>query len=691
MAPRIRFLSSKASRALASLGGLPWALVLATMALMALSIGMTLDQGGPVALAPNHVWGVIAITVILVLPYSVIGALIASRQPGNRMGWLLLAIGGLSAFSAFTSAWSTFAHPGSITVAATLGGMSELTWLPPLLLLVSLVPLLFPTGSPPSPRWHWVAWLTALGIGMVYLLALFAGWSQRERIAAGATELEIPDGVLFALLLLAVAASVIAILGAIASMVVRFRRSKGQERDQLKWFVLAVVVLAVMLTIQTNVNLPQLIDRAFWAVSLVLPLSIGIAILRYRLFDIDVVISRTLLWTTLTIFVIGAYVLIVGFIGSLLANSNELVLSIIATGIVAVCFQPVRARLQASINRRIFGDRDDPYAAVARLGRQLERVTNPQAMLSAIAESVAQGLRLPYAAITLRVGDHYALAATHGTANPNAMTLTLPLVSSSEQVGELILAPRTPNERFGPADLRLLEDLARQIGVAAHAAQLTTELQRSREELVIAREEERRRIRNDLHDGLGPVLSGLKLRAETARNLVGDNPEVDALLADIAKRTESAVTDVRRLVYSLRPPALDDLGLGAALEELGYQAELPVTVILPDPMPPLSAAVEVAVFRIVQEALTNVARHAGASSARVELRVRPNELAMAISDDGRGLPAETRAGVGLRSMRERVSELGGTLAVDSSDGAGTTIRITFPLTPSLEKGPDDVR
>jgi signal transduction histidine kinase len=290
----------------------------------------------------------------------------------------------------------------------------------------------------------------------------------------------------------------------------------------------------------------------------------------------------------------------------------------------------------------------------------------------------------------LRDGDRYSIAATYGAIEPGEATLTLPLISSSEHVGELILAPRTPNDQFGPADLRLLEDLARQIGVAAHAAQLTTDLQRSREQLVIAREEERRRIRNDLHDGLGPVLSGLKLRAETARNLVGDNPPVDALLADIAERTETAVTDIRRLVYSLRPPALDDLGLSAALEELGYQADVPVNLTLPNPMPPLSAAVEVAVYRITQEALTNIARHSGAHSALVTLRTGASTLSLSISDDGAGLPADIHGGVGLRSMRERVSELGGAIAVDSATDLGTTIRVELPLVQTSAMESSDV-
>lgn len=676
-----------ALRRAAWLAGTIWVVVLAATVV---SIWLSDHQNGPIVLSPGDLWETVAVSIILVIPYSTIGALILAYRPENHVGWVLLAIGILAAFNTLTSAYGNYSHPVDLQVSATIAGLSEITWLPPLLLAVTLVPLLYPTGHPPGSRWRWLIWTTLLSIALFFFAAFVEGWTQRNAIASGATELPDPQGWFLIVLLVAAMLVIVSMLGSIASMVVRFRHSTGQERDQLKWFVLAIGIVAVILAIQLSFDLSLFVERIFWILSTILPVSIGIAILRYQLLDIDVVISRTLLWALLTAFVAGVYVLIVGFIGSRLASSNDLLLSLIATGIVAVSFQPVRVRLQASINRRIFGDRDDPYAAIARLGRQLERVANPHAMLAAIAESVAQGLRLPYAAITLWEGERFALAAAYGAAVPNSTTLTLPLVSSSEQVGELILAPRTPNERFGPADLRLLEDLARQIGVAAHAAQLTTDLQRSREQLVIAREEERRRIRNDLHDGLGPVLSGLKLRAETARNLVGDNPQVDALLADIAARTESAVTDVRRLVYSLRPPALDDVGLAAALQELGYQAELPVDVTLPATMPPLSAAVEVAVFRITQEALTNVARHADATMARIELQAGETLLTLSISDDGSGLQPDARSGVGLRSMRERAAELGGAMTVDSREDIGTTIRVTFPLTPSSTGGPSDV-
>jgi signal transduction histidine kinase len=680
---------SKLLPALAGATLIPWSLWLLVVGLFLLSAWYSLHQDGPIALSPSTIQDTLYLAAVIGIPYASIGAFIAARQPWNAIGWTLWSIGAISATGQFIAAYCHSSHPLNIELAAVLTGANEIAWMLPIPLAIVLVPLLFPNGHPPGPRWRWLYAILTLALLSLLVASGLEGWRERDAIAAGATHLPDPSGVTMYVLLVALVAAVVATVGAFASLAFRYRSARANERDQLKWFFFGLLIVVVTIVLEMTV-VPSSIERIVWFATLALPASMAIGILRYQLFDIDLIVSRTVLWSLLTAFVFGVYVIIVGVIGSRLTRVHDLALSLAATGIVAVCFQPVRVRLQSAIDHRLFGDRDDPYAAVARLGRQLERVANPQAMLGAIAESVANGLKLPYAAIALRDGDRYPIAATYGAIEPGEATLTLPLISSSEHVGELILAPRTPNDSFGPADLRLLEDLARQIGVAAHAAQLTTDLQRSREQLVIAREEERRRIRNDLHDGLGPVLSGLKLRAETARNLVGDNPPVDALLADIAERTETAVTDIRRLVYSLRPPALDDLGLSAALEELGYQADVPVSLTLPNPMPPLSAAVEVAVYRVTQEALTNIARHSGAHSALVTLRTGASTLSLSISDDGAGLPADIHGGVGLRSMRERVSELGGAIAVDSATDLGTTIRVELPLVQTSSMESSDV-
>jgi signal transduction histidine kinase len=276
---------------------------------------------------------------------------------------------------------------------------------------------------------------------------------------------------------------------------------------------------------------------------------------------------------------------------------------------------------------------------------------------------------------------------TYGTLKEDLMRL--PLVYQTERVGELLLAPRTPGETFSSADRMLLEDLAHQAGIAAHAVRLTADLKRltvdlqhSREQLVTAREEERRRLRRDLHDGLGPQLASLTLKIETARNRLAHDPLADALLTDLAQRTQATVADIRRLVYALRPPALDELGLVSALRELILQFSDQVAIYLdmPECLPELPAAIEVAVYRIAQEALTNVVRHAHAHYCDICLTLDEPAgwLSLSIQDDGCGLPPSRTVGVGLVSMRERAEELGGRWTIEQIKSGGTRILAQLP-------------
>lgn len=333
-----------------------------------------------------------------------------------------------------------------------------------------------------------------------------------------------------------------------------------------------------------------------------------------------------------------------------------------------------------------YGDRDDPYAALSRLGQRLEGTLAPDAVLPAIVTTVTETLNVPYAAITL--SDTGTIAAESGT--PTGTPLRLPLIYQGEPAGELLVAPRAADESFSSADRRLLDDLARQAGVAVHAVQLyartvqlATDLQHSRERLITAREEERRRLRRDLHDGLGPQLASLTLKLETARNRLAADPVADALLADLTAQTQAAIADIRRLVYALRPPALDELGLVFALRESAAQysgdARLRIAVEAPAHLPPLPA-VEVAAFRIAQEAMTNVARHAMAHNATLRLALddAAGVLCLELQDDGRGLAPDHRIGVGLASMRERAEELGGTWTIEPVPTGGTRVIAQLP-------------
>jgi signal transduction histidine kinase len=330
----------------------------------------------------------------------------------------------------------------------------------------------------------------------------------------------------------------------------------------------------------------------------------------------------------------------------------------------------------------MYGERDDPYAVLTRLGQRLEVTLAADAMLPTIVETVAQALKLPYAAIAVH-GYGAPTVIAYGT--PVFAPLRLPLIYGSETVGQLLLAPRALGEDFSPADRRLLEGLAHQAGTAVHAVRLTHDLQQSRERLVTTREEERRRLRRDLHDGLGPMLAGFTLQVAAIRNLlVRDQAAADALLSELGTEIEAAVGDIRRLVYDLRPPALDELGLVGAIRTRAAQYSanltggLQVRVEVPNDLPSLPAAVEVAAYRIAEEALANVVRHAQARTCVVRLSIA-DALRLEICDDGVGLPAARHMGVGLLSLRERAVELGGSCVVEAVPAGGTRVCALLPL------------
>ncbi len=482
------------------------------------------------------------------------------------------------------------------------------------------------------------------------------------------------------------------------SQVYRYRRGSDViERQQTKWVVFAVMVIILTMAITSAIGVfvpgydlmseEQSTPQSFaymiiqWLLSPImaaLPIAIAFSIMRYRLWDIDRFISRALVYGALTASVISAYAVIVGGLGTLFQSSGNFLFSLAATGVIALLFNPLRIGLQRLVNRLMYGERDDPYGVLSRLGQKLESTLAPDSVLPTIVETVAQTLKLPYAAIRLS----NETATTHGALPLNVQPESFPLVYQGETIGQLEVAPRAVDEAFTPDERRLLADIAHQAGVAAHAARLTADLQHARERLVTAREEERRRLRRDLHDGLGPKLAGQALILESVRDALAPDSQSRALVDHLIRDSQTVVSEVRELVHGLRPPALDDFGLVGAVRALAAQCEpgnLRVSVTAPDPMPPLSAAVEVAAYRIAQEALTNVVKHARASSCTVSI-VMNRDLRLEICDDGRGLPLNRRAGVGLSSMRERAEEIGGSCVVENRESGGTRVTAKVPIT-----------
>ena len=406
-----------------------------------------------------------------------------------------------------------------------------------------------------------------------------------------------------------------------------------------------------------------------------------------RAWDWDRVLNRSIVYGTLTGGIILTYAASVVLLRALLPGETPYAVALLSTGAGALVALPLRDRLQRIVNHLMYGDRDDPYRAIARLGEQLETSIGSEDVLGAIVSTVAQALRLPYAAIELADASDESPTAVHGTPPADADTLLrLPVTYRGDAVGQLLLAPRSPGEAFGDADLRLLGDLARQAGPAVQSVRLTTDLRRSRERLVTALEEERRRLQRDLHDGLGPTLAGALMKMEAARSRLDRSPgEAASLLGELASDTRRTIEEVRRLTYDLRPPALDQLGLVGALRERAAEFSearadgLEIGIEVPADLPPLTAAVEVAAYRIGLEALTNVARHSGARRSTLRLAVADGALEVEVTDDGCGIDANGHAGVGHRSMRERAEELGGGLEIGRSGTAGTRVHARLPL------------
>ncbi|WP_197081080.1 sensor histidine kinase [Gordoniibacillus kamchatkensis] len=530
------------------------------------------------------------------------------------------------------------------------------------------------------PMWGWaVPWFQVIHVGYWALVFTFPNgrfvprWSVAlalgyAALAAAGLTVPRPDWPAGA-----IATQLVIYAVALYAQIRRYREAKAHEQLQIRWFVCAIVFVVVTGVWDqfwvTNRGIGPIVGStiAFSIAHMLVPVSIGIAIVKYQLWSIRSFAGRATVYMLLSACVVGIYVLVVGFFGMLLQNRGNFnwLASFLATGLIAVLFQPLRVKLQAIVNQVLYGNSGDPYEILSGLGQRLEAIGPQEEVLTTVVETVAQVLKLPYVAISLQEAGRHRVVAAHG--EQTFELHAFPLIYQSDIVGALRVSTRGPDEPFTAKEMRLIADLARQIGGTVNSARVTLDLVRSRERLVLAREEERRRLRRDLHDGLGPTLAGLTLQFDVARSLVRGNPErAEELLANMRVQLQLAISDIRRVVYALRPPALDELGLVAALRQQAAQypgERVQIAVAGPEPLPPLPAAVEVAAFRIGQEAMNNVVRHAEASRCDVRLWL-DDWLHLVVSDDGKGLPDEEfTPGVGLHSMRERAEEVGGVIEV----------------------------
>jgi signal transduction histidine kinase len=545
--------------------------------------------------------------------------------------------------------------------------------------------LLFPNGRF-APRWMWV--IAVLSVPWIIIRHIFHGAPPR-----------LGDPIPLPSLLITLGFYAIAIF----AQVYRYRYvSTLIQREQTKWVVfgLAVAVLGyyapdvgllmfpALASLSTSSVLYNLATYLLGTFSIIFALlTFAIAIVGHRLWDVDIIINRTLVYGALTAIVIGIYMIVVGTLGTIIQGRSNLLISILATGLVAVLVQPLRDWLQRGVNRMMYGERDDPVTVLSRLGQRLEATIAPEAVLPALTETIAQTLKLPYVAIHWESDGESHCAVSYG--QPVDDLIEFPLTHHGVTRGQLVVAPRSPGEALSSMDRHLLENIAHQAGMTVHAASLTADLQRSRQQLVTTREEERRRLRRDLHDGLGPNLASQGLKLAAVKQLAEKNPSsAIPLLEQVMAQNQSTVEEVRRLVYGLRPPALDELGLVAAIRDhvagMDHNVSLQIEIAEPpEGLSSLTAATEVAAYRIVLEALTNVIRHAHAQRCVIRFSLDQNSfrhsLQIEIKDDGIGLPRRPRVGVGTRSMRERAEEVGGTWVIESVAGGGTRVCVRVPL------------
>ncbi|WP_210505843.1 GAF domain-containing sensor histidine kinase [Naasia sp. SYSU D00057] len=643
----------------------PWALAAACLAAVAAGVGLSVASGAP-DLAYLGVDAVVGAT------YPLIGALIAARHPRHPVAWLFFLGGGGLALQALTGGYAAVGldagWPGA-GVAAWIANWIFFAGLGPLLLL----PVLVPDGRLPSPRWRPAVAALAAAIAVLLVLLML-----RDRIWVWGLETANPIGVVptDTVIAPAFAAVIVATAGAaVVALVVRVRRDADQRR-RLTPILAAAVLLAAALATDALLPPHSAVGTTLMALALpLLPVATAVSIFRHRLFDIEVYVRRTVVFVAVAAVLLAVYLAIVATFHTLLGADAGVVVQLLATAVVAVAFAPVRDVAQRAVARVLFGDRGDPASALASLGSRLEASADAGRLLDGAAETVAATLRLPAVAILDADG-----APVSASGEPRADALRVPLTSGGQFEGELLAAPRSPGERLSPADVAVLEGLGRHLAVALAASRLSREVQASRERLVAAREEERRYLRRELHDGLGPGLAAIGLRLDVLEAKAP--PELGPSIAAVRSLASSLVADVRRMVHDLRPSALDELGLVGALEDLALRPDRGPQVTVRTPagaLPPLPAAVEVAAYRIVQEALANALRHSEARGVEITAEASGRRLVLTVADDGRGMPETVREGVGSGSMRERAAELGGALRRAPRPGGGTIVEAELPL------------
>jgi signal transduction histidine kinase len=634
------------------------------------------------------------------LTMAVVGAFIASRQPGNAVGWIFIAVPFIAAMSVAAWEYAIFAlvgRPDPLPGALAAVWISEWPWALVLSLPFTYLLMLFPDGRLPSPRWRPFAWATGVFIGFVTVAFAFdpiyhrrLGVGNPLGIEAFEPLVDFVEGPGFAGLFVAMFVS-------LASLVIRYRRSDRGRRQQIKWVAYAAAIASSAFALSSLSDVLGL--ESAWSRSILpliafvtIPVAVGVAILRFRLFDIDVVIRRTLVVGILAAFVTALYVGIVVGIGALVGSRGNLLLSIVATALIALAFQPAREWARRFTNRLVYGKRATPYEVMSEFAERAAGTYSFDEVLPRMAEIVAAGTGARRAAVWLRVGGELRRAAVFPAADDSwpasvkgddggvpGADASVPVRHRGEVLGAITVAMPLA-EPLTPTHDKLLADVASQAGLVLRNVRLIEDLRASRQRLVAAQDEERRRLERNIHDGAQQQLVALAVKLRLVETLAPKDPEKAARMAAEAKaEVQDALENLRDLARGIYPPLLADQGLAAALEAQARKAAIPVSVH-PDGVGRYPQEVEAGAYFCVLEALQNVAKYAEASRVDVNLRADNGELVFEVADDGKGFdPERTPPGSGLTNMRDRLEALGGSVEVTSRPGEGTTVSGRIPV------------
>ena len=604
------------------------------------------------------------------LAYPLMGALVVLHGRGSRpVGWLLLGAGCAAALAALTTALAMAADEPT-AAARTAAQLSSALWVPGFLPLFALLPLAYPDGLLPGRLWRVLRAATVAGIGLFTVgMALYPEQVQgRVRL----DKLVVSEPLAQVLVTVAVPLVLAGVAGGLAALVVRLRRASGLVRRQVVVPLVAVAVLVLDVALQGVLPSPADVLSQAVAVALV-PVAIGIAVTRHRLYDLDLAVCRALAGVSLAVCLSGVYLTAFGVLRAALADRTAIA-SGLAAALTGLLVLPLGTRLARGVDRLFYGDRADRYLVLSAFSATLRERLDVAEVPQAVCDAIVSSLRLGSAELVLGSGRRAAAGVAERPGN------RVPLRHRGAELGSVTVTPRPGERELDERDAELVAALADSAAPAVAALQLTDSLQQAREGLVAAREEERRRVRRDLHDGVGAALAGVRLQMESARDLVED-PLAGKLLDAASDGLAEAVRDLRTVTDDLRPPALDDLGLAASLRTLADRLRTPGLEVGVDvsPLPPLPAAVDVACYRIAAEALANAVRHARARRVALCVRLDGGELQLSVSDDGVGLPQERGGrGIGLESMRQRTEEVGGRFEI-ASGSSGTSVRAALPV------------